>query len=83
VFLFVLTLCRALDEAERQLTVNTLALLTLVHTWPLFSTTATSSGGFTSSLEAIHDSVHVFIGGNGGHMSDPAVAGVLALLPFE
>lgn len=65
----------ALEDAEPELTRDTLALLTLVHTWPLFSNRATSSGGFTNSLEAIHDSIHVYVGGqNGGHMGDPAVA---------
>ncbi|KAF8988417.1 hypothetical protein BDQ17DRAFT_1374127, partial [Cyathus striatus] len=46
-----------------------------VHTWPAFSNHTVGDGGSTSnSLEAIHDNVHVYVGGN-GHMGNPAVAG--------
>ncbi|KZP16341.1 Di-copper centre-containing protein [Athelia psychrophila] len=63
-----------LSDAQPELTRDTLALLTLVHTWPTFSNRATSTGSFTNSLEAIHDSIHVYVGGQFGHMQDPAVA---------
>ena len=46
-----------------------------MHTWPAFSNHDVGDGGSASnSLEAIHDGIHVAVGGN-GHMSDPAVAG--------
>ncbi|KAJ7269098.1 tyrosinase [Mycena rebaudengoi] len=67
-------LTRTLRSAQRQLRSKTLNLLTRVHTWPAFSNHTPGDGGSTSnSLEAIHDSVHVDVGGN-GHMSDPSVA---------
>lgn len=31
---------------------------------------------YSSSLESIHDNIHVFVGGD-GHMADPSVAGKL------
>ncbi|KAG8930241.1 hypothetical protein FRC01_003109 [Tulasnella sp. 417] len=53
---------------------STFNLLTRVRTWPAFSNHTTGDGGSASnSIEAIHDGLHVDIGGN-GHMSDPSVA---------
>lgn len=50
-------------------------MLTRVHTWAAFSNHTVGDGGSTSnSLEAIHDGIHVDVGGN-GQMADPAVAG--------
>ena len=50
-------------------------MLTRVQTWPAFSNHTVGDGGSSSnSLEAIHDGIHVYVGGN-GHMSDPSVAG--------
>ncbi|KAJ7288750.1 tyrosinase [Mycena rebaudengoi] len=67
-------LTSTLRSAQRQLTSKTFNLLTRVHTWPAFSNHTPGDGGSTSnSLEAIHDSVHVDVGGN-GQMSDPSVA---------
>jgi len=49
-------------------------MLTRVRTWPAFSNHTVGDGGSTSnSLEAIHDGIHVDVGGN-GQMADPAVA---------
>ncbi|KAJ7476711.1 tyrosinase [Mycena latifolia] len=68
-------LTSTLQSAQRQLTTKTYNLLTRVHTWPAFSNHTPGDGGSTSnSLEAIHDGVHVDVGGN-GQMSDPSVAG--------
>lgn len=68
-----------MTRSQRKLTRDTHALLTLVNTWDAFSNRAASTGTFTSSLETIHYSVHVNVGGNFGHMGDPAVAGWLSL----
>ena len=54
---------------------STYNLLTRVHTWPAFSNHSVDDGGSSSnSLEAIHDGIHVDVGGQ-GHMADPSVAG--------
>ncbi|KAJ7611568.1 tyrosinase, partial [Mycena polygramma] len=67
-------LTSTLRTAQRQLTSKTYNLLTRVHTWPAFSNHTPGDGGSTSnSLEAIHDGVHVDVGGN-GQMADPSVA---------
>ncbi|KAJ3896545.1 tyrosinase [Lentinula edodes] len=64
-----------LRSAGPQLKTKTYNLLTRVHTWPAFSNHTPDDGGSTSnSLEGIHDSIHVDVGGN-GQMSDPSVAG--------
>ncbi|KAJ6505752.1 tyrosinase [Mycena vitilis] len=61
-------------SAQSQLKTKTYNLLTRVHTWPAFSNhTPGDSGSSSNSLEAIHDSVHLDIGGN-GQMADPSVA---------
>ncbi|KAK7036243.1 tyrosinase [Favolaschia claudopus] len=71
----VAVLTSTLQAAQRQLTSKTYNLLSRVHTWPAFSNHTPGDGGSTSnSLEAIHDGVHVDVGGN-GQMSDPSVAG--------
>jgi tyrosinase len=63
-----------LASVGEQLTTKTYNLLSRVHTWPAFSNHTPDDGGSSSnSLEAIHDEIHVTVGGN-GHMSDPAVA---------
>jgi len=50
-------------------------MLTRVHTWTAFSNHTVGDGGSSSnSIEAIHDGIHVDVGGM-GQMSDPAVAG--------
>ncbi|KAF9444741.1 polyphenol oxidase [Macrolepiota fuliginosa MF-IS2] len=67
-------LISVLKNAQRGITESTYAMLTRVTGWSQFSSHTTSKGGnATNSLEAIHDNIHVLIGGN-GHMSDPAVA---------
>ncbi|KAI0712434.1 photo-regulated tyrosinase [Earliella scabrosa] len=66
---------RTLRADQADVTSKTYNLLTRVHTWPAFSNHDVGDGGSASnSLEAIHDGIHVAVGGN-GHMSDPAVAG--------
>ncbi|KAG9009286.1 hypothetical protein FRB90_008451 [Tulasnella sp. 427] len=53
---------------------QTYNLLTRVTTWPAFSNHTPGDGGSSSSsLEAIHDGIHVDVGAD-GHMGDPAVA---------
>ncbi|KAJ7339997.1 tyrosinase [Mycena albidolilacea] len=70
----VAVLTSTLVSAQRQITSKTYNLLTRVHTWPAFSNHTPGDGGSTSnSLEAIHDGIHVDVGGN-GQMSDPSVA---------
>jgi tyrosinase len=50
-----------------------------VHTWPGFSNHTPGDGGSRSnSLEAIHDGIHVDVGGN-GQMADTSVAGNVLL----
>ena len=60
-------------RAQSHITASTYNLLTRVRTWPAFSNHTVGDGGSSSnSLEAIHDGIHVDVGGD---MSDPAVAG--------
>ncbi|KAI0032575.1 photo-regulated tyrosinase [Vararia minispora EC-137] len=64
-----------LQSAQDDITSSTYRLLTRVHTWPAFSNHSVDDGGSASnSLEAIHDGIHVDVGGN-GQMADPSVAG--------
>ncbi|KAG8988915.1 hypothetical protein FRB94_000326, partial [Tulasnella sp. JGI-2019a] len=63
-----------LQGEQANIRTSTYKLLTLVNTWPGFSNhTAGDGGSSSSSLEAIHDGIHVDVGGD-GTMSDPAVA---------
>ncbi|KAJ8091668.1 hypothetical protein AAF712_005919 [Marasmius tenuissimus] len=65
---------RTLQRAQSQIRAATYSMLTRVRTWPAFSNHTVGDGGSSSnSLEAIHDNIHVYVGGN-GHMSDPSVA---------
>lgn len=62
-----------LSSIQDDITSSTYNLLTRVHTWPGFSNhTAGDGGSASNSLEAIHDEIHGYIG---GQMGDPAVAG--------
>ncbi|EKM54921.1 uncharacterized protein PHACADRAFT_259085 [Phanerochaete carnosa HHB-10118-sp] len=64
-----------LQSSQDDITSSTYRLLTRVHTWPAFSNHSTDDGGSASnSLEAIHDGIHVDVGGD-GQMADPSVAG--------
>lgn len=64
-----------LRASQSDITSSTYSMLTRVHTWTAFSNHTVGDGGSSSnSLEAIHDGIHVDVGGN-GHMSDPSVAG--------
>ena len=73
----------SLASDQSQITTSTYNMLTRVHTWPAFSNHSIGDGGSkTNSLEAIHDNIHVDVGGLEleeenivGHMSDPSVAG--------
>nr|BAF74396.1 tyrosinase [Pholiota nameko] len=70
----VAKLRNVLRASQENITSNTYSMLTRVHTWKAFSNHTVGDGGSTSnSLEAIHDGIHVDVGG-GGHMADPAVA---------
>ncbi|KAG7085489.1 hypothetical protein E1B28_003052 [Marasmius oreades] len=65
---------RTLQKAQSQIRSTTYNMLTRVDTWPAFSNHTVGDGGSSSnSLEAIHDGIHVDVGGR-GHMSDPSVA---------
>ncbi|KAJ7264514.1 tyrosinase [Mycena haematopus] len=71
----VQVLISRLQQARSQVRSKTYNLLSRVHTWPAFSNHTPGDGGSTSnSLEAIHDGIHVDVGGN-GQMADPSVAG--------
>jgi hypothetical protein len=57
---------------------STFDMLTFTSTWSGFSNHRVSSlplSGAASSVEAIHDQLHVAVGGNYGYMSDPGMAG--------
>lgn len=62
-----------LSSIQDDITSSTYNLLTRVTTWPAFSNHTPGDGGSASnSLEAIHDEIHAYIG---GQMGDPSVAG--------
>jgi tyrosinase len=68
-------LISTLQSSQEDITTSTYNMLTRVTTWPAFSNHTPGDGGSTSnSLEAIHDGIHVDVGGD-GFMSDPSVAG--------
>jgi len=68
-------LTNTLRAEGENIRISTYSMLTRVHTWPAFSNHTVGDGGSSSnSLEAIHDGIHVDVGGN-GFMSDPSVAG--------
>ncbi|PPQ85895.1 hypothetical protein CVT25_015834 [Psilocybe cyanescens] len=70
----VTRLKNVLRAAQSDITTSTYSMLTRVHTWTAFSNHTVGDGGSTSnSLEAIHDGIHVDVGGS-GQMADPAVA---------
>ncbi|KIY67701.1 Di-copper centre-containing protein [Cylindrobasidium torrendii FP15055 ss-10] len=48
--------------------------LTTIHDWPRFSNSRTQSDSSADSIEAIHDDIHVLVGGQ-GHMGDISTAG--------
>ncbi|KAH9980147.1 photo-regulated tyrosinase [Lactifluus volemus] len=70
----VQSLTDTLESSQGDITSSTYNLLTQVHTWPEFSNHTPGDGGTSNSLEAIHDGIHVDVGGR-GHMSNTAVAG--------
>ncbi|KAN0140456.1 Common central domain of tyrosinase domain containing protein [Lactarius tabidus] len=62
-----------LKSIQDDITSSTYNVLTRVKTWPAFSNhTAGDGGSASNSLEAIHDEIHGYIG---GQMGDPSVAG--------
>ncbi|KZV69786.1 Di-copper centre-containing protein [Peniophora sp. CONT] len=63
-----------MQSEQEQITQKTYYMLTRLHTWPEFSNHTASEGASANSLEAIHDGIHVDVGG-AGQMSDPSVAG--------
>lgn len=68
-------LISTLQAEQEDITTSTYNMLTRITTWPAFSNHTPGDGGSASnSLEAIHDGIHVDVGGD-GFMSDPAVAG--------
>ncbi|KAF8874304.1 tyrosinase [Mucidula mucida] len=63
-----------LGRAQSDITSSTYSMLTRVHNWTAFSNHTVGDGGSSSnSLEAIHDGIHVNVGGR-GQMADPSVA---------
>ena len=77
---------RILANAQSSIRSKTYNMLTRVTTWPAFSNHTVGDGGSTSnSIEAIHDDIHVYVGGD-GQMGDRAVAGKVlfcARIPFN
>ena len=75
----VMTSSSYLNSDRIQILSKTYHLLAYVHTWPAFSNHTPGDGGSNSnSLEAIHDNIHVNVGGGPpfyGDMSDTSVAG--------
>jgi len=62
-----------LQSIQNDITSSTYGVLTRVTTWPAFSNhTAGDGGSASNSLEAVHDEIHGYIG---GQMGDPSVAG--------
>ncbi|KAG8960489.1 hypothetical protein FRC00_000213 [Tulasnella sp. 408] len=62
------------DIARETIRDNTFNLLIRTKSWPAFSYRGVGDGGSSAnSIEAIHDGIHVRVGGE-GHMGDPAVA---------
>ncbi|KAI0270015.1 photo-regulated tyrosinase [Gloeopeniophorella convolvens] len=71
----VRALIEQMRSVQEDITSSTYNLLTRVRTWPAFSNHTPGDGGSSSnSLEAIHDEIHVSIGGR-GQIGDPALAG--------
>ncbi len=69
-----------MQNAQRGTTQATYDMMTRVKSWAAFSSHTVGDGGSSSnSVEAIHDNIHVLVGGN-GHMSDPSVAGKLGVV---
>lgn len=70
----VTRLKRVLQNAQRSITTTTYSMLTRADRWSAMADHTPDNGGSaTNSLEAIHDNIHVLVGGL-GHMSDPSVA---------
>ncbi|PFH53631.1 hypothetical protein AMATHDRAFT_54855 [Amanita thiersii Skay4041] len=66
-------LVRILENAQTQIRDDTVALLSWIHDWAQFSNHTDDDNSITNSLEAIHDYIHVEVGGE-GHMADTGVA---------
>jgi tyrosinase len=63
-----------LRAAQNDIRSSTYSMLTRVRTWTAFSNHTVGDGGSSSnSIEAIHDGIHVNVGGM-GQMGNPAVA---------
>lgn len=72
-----------LQSSQNDIKSSTYSMLTRVHTWTAFSNHTVGDGGSSSnSIEAIHDGIHVDVGGR-GHMADPSVAGALFLFSIS
>ena len=63
-----------MKSAQNDIRSKTYNLLAHVKEWPAFSNHTPGDGGSNSnSLEAIHDSIHVDVGGS-GHMGNALLA---------
>ncbi|KAH9929640.1 tyrosinase [Amylocystis lapponica] len=80
----VIRLTQTLQSAASSLRKNIYHLMTRVGTWEAFSNHTPGDGGSaTTSLEGIHDAIHLDVGGLAstgdsaydGHMANPAIAG--------
>jgi len=67
-------LIQTLGNSQSRIMDDTFALLSWVHDWDAFSNHSAHESSVTNSLEAIHDQIHVDIGGT-GHMGEISVAG--------
>ena len=59
-------------ESGKELQDSVLGLLAIRKSWDQFASTGILGGG--SSLESIHDRVHMLVGGDGGQMANTAMA---------
>ena len=67
-----------MGSEQKTLKDDTYHMLTRIHNWPEFSNSVAGPGtseSLTKSLEAIHNDIHFYIGGDYGHMSELSLAG--------
>ena len=70
---------RILGLEQTNIKNDTYNMLTRIHNWPEFSNSvadgSTTNKSSTNSLETIHDHIHLYCGGDLGHMAQLELAG--------
>ena len=66
-----------MKNSQSRIIEDTVALLSWAHDWDAFSNHMSHEHSITNSLEAIHNHIHVDVGGT-GHMAEVSVAGEVA-----